>query len=273
MGLIFMALIFTTSCSGNIDSPLNGISPAKPDNIINGYKQTASNSTGNASDGEKQAASGNIDYSYNGISPAKVNNVPDGYMRIADVRQKYGSVITVLPFEAMICVLDVDNNNLYQTGISDSDFVVEYKNDLYVNMAKINELLPEAQKTTVAANQLHYIGDPVEIININRPISVITVKNVSYANSYNGAGINNNEWVCIIELRIDGFKSDAEHIWNYFGYAEGSDGQIFKDVLKIDNPNQMAFRLPSGEKAKYLFVTSKFSNQTRKIDISESNNS
>jgi len=256
-GLIFMVITFTISCSRDMDYLQNGLSPAKIDNAHDGDAPTASTAT---------------DYSaiYSGIGvvPTKVDSVPDGYMQYTDAEKKYGNVFFIGFFESQVYIRDTDGNGLYQTSISNSDFIVEYKNALFVNMSKINEILPEAQKTADVANKTYSIGEPVEISNFLSDPAIITIKSVSYADNYESVDLKDSEWVCIVKLSIDGLDKNYENIWDYFDHAEGFNGEIYRDVLHVDDTSQIVFKLPKGQKAEYLFVASARSGEKiRKIDI------
>lgn len=217
------------------------------------------------------------DYSFQGVKPTVVDNVPEGYVYLNDVSTQYGDLITTGFFESQIYVLDLDGNNIKQTSISDSNFLVQHKNDLYVNESEIKELMPLAEQAFERRNKIYNIGESIDTYTAFSDPATVTVNEVSYAENYEDLSLQSDEWVCIITIDIEdgydeSFKEYAEKynaVWKYFSHAETADGQKYTDVFEVDS-SEIIFKLPKGVKAKYLYIQSPSTRITlRKVDISQ----
>jgi len=232
-----------------------------------------------------------IDYSYGGINVVVVESVPKGYILREEALEKYDGLIEMAFFESSFHIADLDYTAVVSSLINDKNLLVEYNNDIYINEEKIKEILPSAYQVVEERNKVYYIGDTIEMYAFSCP-ATIKVDCVSYTDNYENATVKNDEWVCIIEVDInDAFDSfDSAYrrqliednrcaSWRYFDHAETADGQIYKTVVKTNSTqevprlSQIAFILPKGEKAKYLFIscsTSHGSPTVRKVDVNES---
>lgn len=216
------------------------------------------------------------DYSFEGTGPVLVEDIPDGYLSGKEIREKYNELIDIVFFESQVTIIDLDNNVLLQTSISDKSLIIQHKNDFYFNENEIKNLLPQAEKTVEERNKIYYIGDSIDTFDWRQEPATAKVVEVSYADNYDGMNLKNDEWVCVVKVDISTNHYGEHHkrflaAWKYFDCAETADGQIYFDIFQNDDDiEQMIFKLPRGEKAKYLFIKSpSFLVTVRKIDISQ----
>ena len=72
--------------------------------------------------------------------PKDVREIPSGFVLLPKGGYWSDGLYYVI-WESQISFLDIYENCIYQTGLDDSGFIVEYKNEYYVNEEKILELL------------------------------------------------------------------------------------------------------------------------------------
>ena len=232
-----------------------------------------------------------IDYSYHGVGPRIVDKIPEGYMSTKDIMDKYGDLIFIEFFDSQASIHDLDHRNLKQRSMSDSIFLVQFENDLYIRETEITALLPSAEKVLEERKKVYYIGDSIAV-HISGSSTTLTVDDVSYAESFEGVDLRSNEWVCIVKFSVDdgSGKTVGKHdaAWKYFERAEDADGQVYTDVVEqeyidvygvvgpqeyIDAAvalNEMVLILPKEVKIKYLYLQSPSGFiSLRKVDVSE----
>ena len=216
------------------------------------------------------------DNSFKGVDLVHVDRIPDGYVLLSDINEQYRDLMQIVFFESQISFLDLDGNNIQQVSISDKNFLVQYKDNIYLNTKKLQVILNLAEGAAEKGRRTYKIGEPFETYDIfSEPISV-TVDTVTYVDNYQSLSINNNEWFCVVMMSmidntdksLKDYIGNDNSIWQYFDYAESFDGQKYTKVFQSDS-NKMIFSLPYKQKAKYLFIKSPSSSSCiRKIDIS-----
>ena len=264
-------LFFTTSCKG--DGNLTSL------NEITDFPQEVASAKPNDFK----------DYSYQGIGPEVVDKIPEGYISTKDARDKYGDLISIGFFESQVYLFDLDDRTLKQRSMSDSVFLVQFENDLYIREAEITTLLPLAEKVLEERNKIYYIGDSIDTHASGGKPATLTVDDVSYAENYEGVDLQNDEWVCIVKISIEANSgeafSDLDQVrnaaWRYFEHAEDADGQVYMDVIKLTDDreytgiaevdlNEIVLKLPKEVKIKYLYLrSSSILVFLRKVDVGE----
>ena len=77
-----------------------------------------------------------------------VKKIPIGFVHLPREEDAWGNGMRYVPFESYIFFVDADGNNIYQTSYRNSDFIVKYNNEYYVNEAKILELIDIVNAST-----------------------------------------------------------------------------------------------------------------------------
>lgn len=72
-----------------------------------------------------------------------VKEIPPGFIQLPK-GGSWDNSLHYVPWESQIAFLDDNENCIYQTGFDNSDFIVKYKNEYYVNEEKILELIDVA---------------------------------------------------------------------------------------------------------------------------------
>ena len=133
-----------------------------------------------------------------------------------------------------------------------------------LNEDRFKDLVNIADVTFEARNRTYSIGEQIEFFFRMPRTTTITVEEVSYADNYDSIALEDDEWVCIVatSLVVDYDRAyDREFFqvhnvaWSYFGAAEADNGLIYTEVLQI-NSHEIVFKLPAGERAKYLYIRS-----------------
>ena len=103
-----------------------------------------------------------------------VLKIPFGFVHLQD---NLGNGLTVMPFETQISFLDSDGVGIYSTGFKNSDFIVKYKGEYYVNEEKLLELLDIAAISADQRRKVYKVGDEIKIygVNKNHVISILGV--------------------------------------------------------------------------------------------------
>ena len=69
-----------------------------------------------------------------------VSEIPLGFVRLPE-RSDLDNGLRYIPWETQIAFLDSDGNCVYQTGFNNSEFIVKYQDEYYVNEEKLLELI------------------------------------------------------------------------------------------------------------------------------------
>ena len=121
------------------------------------------------------------DLSYQGIDFVQVTKVPSGFMPLGEAYEKYKDLIEFFLFESQIAIIDFDRNNLKQTSIGDSSFVVQYKNDIFINESALQPLLPRAKEAIKEQTHIYSLGEPITSVDSQGGRVTVTVRSVTYS--------------------------------------------------------------------------------------------
>ena len=207
------------------------------------------------------------DYSFQSTDITFVQNVPSGYILFEKISEKYRELVSIGFFEAAIYVLDIDGKNIKQTLISDHEFIVQHKDDVYINEKQIIDILAAAQGAADAQVRIYGLGEPIGTYNGWQEPTTVTINDVSYTSDYKDVILTDEEWLCVVEIEIKDNDDHFNPAWQYFSHAENIDGHRYDGVFQLDTPF-IVFKLPKGEIAKYLFLRSPLMDSIRKVDIS-----
>ena len=193
------------------------------------------------------------DYSFNNIRPNMADEIPEDFVSLADIKSEYGEILTVGFFESQIYILDLDDVNIFQTTISNSNFLVQYKNDIYISRKTINDIRIKADETFAKRKYIYTLGESIDLFNGQQEPMAVILKEVSYTDSFENIALKENEWFCVVDIVLEGNDLIYNSVWEYFDSAELENGQKIVESLKIDS-DYLIFKLPKHEKVKYLFA-------------------
>jgi len=103
-----------------------------------------------------------------------VLKIPSGFVNL---QSNLKNGLSVMPFETQIAFLDADGVGIYQTDFKNSDFIVKYKGEYYVNEEKLLELIDIAVISPEQRRKVYNFGDEVEIRGKDKNY-YITIKGV-----------------------------------------------------------------------------------------------
>ena len=76
-----------------------------------------------------------------------VRNIPTGFVHLPKGGGDWDNGLHYVSWETQISFLDKDGACIYQTGFNNSDFIVKYKNEYYVDEEKLSEMIDIASST------------------------------------------------------------------------------------------------------------------------------
>ncbi|MCL2087084.1 MAG: hypothetical protein FWH05_05765 [Oscillospiraceae bacterium] len=76
-----------------------------------------------------------------------VKEIPIGFVYLPKNGGNWGNGLHYVPWETQISFLDIDDNCIYQTGFDNSDFIVKYGKEYYINEENFLELMAVANAT------------------------------------------------------------------------------------------------------------------------------
>ena len=91
-----------------------------------------------------------------------VSEIPSGFTRLPEGGLK-GNDLRYVTWESQISFLDADGICIYQTGFHNSDFILKYKDEYYVNEKKYSELVEIAAFSPEQRCHTYSLGDTIEI--------------------------------------------------------------------------------------------------------------
>lgn len=74
-----------------------------------------------------------------------VREIPSGFVQLPKDGGDWDNGLHYVSWESQISFLDGHETCIYQTGFDNSDFIVQYKNEYYVDEAKLLELMDKCQ--------------------------------------------------------------------------------------------------------------------------------
>jgi hypothetical protein len=74
-----------------------------------------------------------------------VREIPAGFIQLPKGGGNWANGLHYVAWESQISFLDIDEKCVYQTGFNNSDFIVKYKNEYYVNENEFWELVDMAK--------------------------------------------------------------------------------------------------------------------------------
>lgn len=75
-----------------------------------------------------------------------VREIPQGFVQLPKDGGDWDNGLHYVSWESQISFLDGNETCIYQTGFDNSDFIVQYENEYYVNEAKLLELIDRCEE-------------------------------------------------------------------------------------------------------------------------------
>ena len=91
----------------------------------------------------------------------RVCKIPDGYTYIENLEEDTGGILRYKAYFPMISFIDSDNMGIYSTMLSNSEVVVMYKDEYYVENCAYEEWLGIAKIIAEQRNRIYNFGEAV----------------------------------------------------------------------------------------------------------------
>lgn len=101
-----------------------------------------------------------------------VLKIPSGFVNL---QSSLTNGLSVMPFETQIAFLDADGVSIYQTDFKNSNFIVKYKGEYYVNEEKLLELADVAAISPEQRRKVYNLGDEVEIRGAGATLYIVKI--------------------------------------------------------------------------------------------------
>jgi hypothetical protein len=98
-----------------------------------------------------------------GVDSKAVSELPSGFIPLPLGNEESANGLHYVPWESQISFMDADECCIYQTGFTNSDFIVKFRNEYYVNEEKYLELIEIAGLAAEEHLQTHNFNEVVEI--------------------------------------------------------------------------------------------------------------
>jgi len=109
--------------------------------------------------------------------PVVVQEVPEGFILLPRVQQ-FENGLSFMAWNAQWSFFDIDRNNIFSTLIVNTDFIIMYEGELYINEEKFLELYEMADTTVELRSLIHELGEEIALSgggNQSRTIVVNTI--------------------------------------------------------------------------------------------------
>jgi hypothetical protein len=196
--------------------------------------------------------------------PKEIQEIPYGFVQLGYTLR---NGLRSLPWESNIVFLDSDDINIYQTGLENSDFIVSYKDEYYVNEEKLLELEKIAAIAPEQRKKTYGLEDVVEIKGIDE--TVYTVQITSIEAIATEADAFDNYTTYNIKCSVSSNTGAPEPISNLLQELETEGGVKYDFKFLDDTTAQTVIRERGGsDKIKsFTFKHPKYSALTYKIMV------
>ena len=165
------------------------------------------------------------------------DGVPAGFIPLGKDDSNWENGLRYVFWETQISFLDADNVCIYQTSVENSDFIIKYGKDYYVNAEKFSEVqdvaatAPDIRRKTFSIGKAIGIrgdGDTVYTVKITSvkasktgDVTTYTIKYTASSNDKNKAA--DFHFICLTETK-DGITDNG---FNYIG-----DNTVIEEIPK-----------------------------------------
>lgn len=134
-----------------------------------------------------------------------VFKIPSGFVHL-QTNLKNG--LTYTGFETQIVFLDADGVGIYQTDFKNSEFIVKYKGEYYVDEEKLLELLDVAAISPDQRLKLYRLGDEIKIRGENKIYNISILEVIEEI-------VNDKKTVDIKFSAVDATESDLKSMFSF----------------------------------------------------------
>ena len=191
-----------------------------------------------------------------------VYKLPDNFVLLNEVCEDTNGKLTYMLWPHNISFQDADNIGIYTTLYSNSDDIVKYKNEYYINEFIYEDLVHDTNIIAEQRNRIYNIGNPVILRGYEVIPWVIVIDSVE-------TEIIGKFMINTIAFSINPNVSEFETL-KIFDHIETEKGTIINDFIFI-NENAVQIKIPIDEKINMLILKSpdnnNFINCVRKISI------
>ncbi|MNN08659.1 hypothetical protein D3C81_1215200 [compost metagenome] len=187
--------------------------------------------------------------------------VPSGFISLNEAIDNTKGTLRYVPWESQISFLDADSFTIYQTGFANRDFIVEYKDEYYINGEKYSELVGIANATVEQRNRTYYLGDTVGLRKSATDqyavkVDTVEVETVDEVVTYT------------IKFTVDHVDYDYQRK-QIFDHVETESGKIINNLTFVDE-GTVQFELQARDRIRTIVLKSPdYDECIRKVSIEE----
>ena len=190
-------------------------------------------------------------------SPRRVLFPPSGFIPLSVLDDDAEGSLSYVFWETQISFLVADNHCIYQTSVRNRSFIVEYKNEYFINEATYLAMLDIIEQR----DRIHGLGDVIELPLQEGSAYTFTVLNVELSEL-------EHEVRYEIKFKIEPDVSKNE-IKSFFDHVEIENGMKYDRFYVVDTETIRVY-VPKDEKICVLVVRSPSDYRNiRKVGIGE----
>ena len=107
-----------------------------------------------------------------------VKKIPPGFIHLEMGGNRQENGLRYVAWESQISFLDADGICIYQTSFANSDFIVKFKNEYYVNEEIFLELMKVADISPETRRKMYSLGEEVEVYGIDETMYIVKITEV-----------------------------------------------------------------------------------------------
>ena len=164
------------------------------------------------------------------FSPEVVSSVPSGFIPLNVALADMDGVMNSFFWSNNFGFQDSERVTIFQTNVKNNDFIVMYRNDIYINEEAFLEIATYAKSIYEQMNREYSIGDKIEFrgaMHGNRvvfSVKIISVERVDVSES------------TLYEIKFSVYPDvPKEHLLEMFDFVETVDGMKYYDFVLIDS--------------------------------------
>jgi len=112
------------------------------------------------------------------IDAKVVKKIPSGFIHLWNSLDELENDLHYVAWESQISFLDADEVCIYQTSFANSDFIVKFEDEYYVNEEIFSELIKIADISPETRYRIYALGDEVEVYGIDGNIYIVKITKV-----------------------------------------------------------------------------------------------
>jgi len=148
------------------------------------------------------------------VDATVVKKIPLGFIHLEKGGNRQKNGLHYVSWESQISFLDADEICIYQTSFANSDFIVKFKNEYYVNEEIFLELMKVANISSETRRKTYSLGDEIEVHGIDKTMYIVkvieveaikiddsTTYKIKYKVTPNGIGNGNRNFIHQVETK------------------------------------------------------------------------